>query len=888
MRVGALGVLGCFLAQLSCQPAEPAPRSVPLEVLFTGCSPEGKQCAWSDGPITLWINGARSATDLELRLDGTRVEPTPTPQSAGFRWSIEPAGADSWIELRLRGATEKSFSLQLTAAVPPAPALRQASALRRGGDLDGAAELLREATRSTPAPRQRRLLSALARIERARGQADEARQLLSRARALHQDANAFADYVNDTTLLVYIARETNTQLKEASIALQSLTSLPIERHADSRYLIAYYRGLLSSYFGETRGALEALDDAIRVAERMGWNVRREIAEELDAALHQALGDHESAVRRFSRAVASAPADLDSCSKAQQLVSYGWSILVAREARQPVALSALAENGDADAVLRQATIAAEACTDYPNLVANLKASRALAALQRGDLASATVLLETLETSETLSVDVARWRRDLQARLASAEGRFEDALHLYKVARREATSTEEVWRAEVGLARAESALGRPRRAHAAYARALSVERSEGLAMPFDYTRGLFMAEREVAASEYVNSLLSEGLETAALDVVRSRQSLTLRDLVYFHKTDALGPEEREQRISALERYRRERKILETAVDGLKSTPLSERSAEELRVAALRTSVARARDDMLAFSTLDAEPSTIETGHSTVELFVAPGGSAWMAADGSVTYHPAFSEGAELPRRSALALKKRSEGAAVLRVHIEGDGLEIHRLLDDENTPPVVYGFDLPPAEPRALPSTALVVIDPLEDLPQAREEGKEVAGRLKELGLSVRVLSGAAATREAVLAALGTADVFHYAGHGRFKERDEWSSALPLNGGSLSVGDIVSLRVAPELVVLSGCETARSGARLPNLGVAQGFVVAGARYVLAATRSIPDALSRRVTRAFWDASSSLDVAQTPTRWKHASVRLRQTEPNGEWAAFRLMTR
>jgi CHAT domain-containing protein len=58
--------------------------------------------------------------------------------------------------------------------------------------------------------------------------------------------------------------------------------------------------------------------------------------------------------------------------------------------------------------------------------------------------------------------------------------------------------------------------------------------------------------------------------------------------------------------------------------------------------------------------------------------------------------------------------------------------------------------------------------------------------------------------------------------------------------------------PDVVVLSGCETARTGTAGPEgFGLAQAFAVAGAREVIAAIRPVRDEVSLAVAKALYAA-------------------------------------
>lgn len=106
--------------------------------------------------------------------------------------------------------------------------------------------------------------------------------------------------------------------------------------------------------------------------------------------------------------------------------------------------------------------------------------------------------------------------------------------------------------------------------------------------------------------------------------------------------------------------------------------------------------------------------------------------------------------------------------------------------------------------------LLVVDPTGDLPGAVAEGKAVARVLTAgSGLAVEQLTGSAATREKVAAALasGLYDCVHYAGHAKFVPTDIGRSGLSCADGPLTAHDVAALTPLPTLLVFNACESGR---------------------------------------------------------------------------------
>lgn len=134
--------------------------------------------------------------------------------------------------------------------------------------------------------------------------------------------------------------------------------------------------------------------------------------------------------------------------------------------------------------------------------------------------------------------------------------------------------------------------------------------------------------------------------------------------------------------------------------------------------------------------------------------------------------------------------------------------------------------------------------LPSLTGAREEAQQVGA----LYAGARVLLGPIATRTEFLSAAQAADVIHFAGHALASRTDPAASRLLLAGdrgdSELTAGQIATLSLRAELVVLGACEGASSSAagNQPIFGLARAFLQAGVSDVIAAQWKMSDAASR----------------------------------------------
>jgi tetratricopeptide (TPR) repeat protein len=105
----------------------------------------------------------------------------------------------------------------------------------------------------------------------------------------------------------------------------------------------------------------------------------------------------------------------------------------------------------------------------------------------------------------------------------------------------------------------------------------------------------------------------------------------------------------------------------------------------------------------------------------------------------------------------------------------------------------------------------------------------------------VLAGGRATAEAVVQALGAAEVAHIAAHGRFRADNALFSALELADGPLTVYELEKIAHPPRLVVLSACDGGRAEVHPGDelMGATAAMLSIGTRAIIASVAPVPDA-------------------------------------------------
>ncbi|MEW1793580.1 CHAT domain-containing protein [Streptomyces niveus] len=190
------------------------------------------------------------------------------------------------------------------------------------------------------------------------------------------------------------------------------------------------------------------------------------------------------------------------------------------------------------------------------------------------------------------------------------------------------------------------------------------------------------------------------------------------------------------------------------------------------------------------------------------------------------------------------------------------------------------------------SALLVAAPEEELPGVAAAAGYAAGLLG----AREPLVGAAASREAVLAALGATSWVHFGCHAATDPAEPSGALLHLpNGETLSVLEICRTRPrSAQLAFLAACGTARTSERLSDeaIHITSAFLLAGFPTAVGTLWAIDSSHADQVTRDFYrrmthDGTTATATAPTPSAHAlHHTVReLRRRIPDRPhvWAAY-----
>ncbi len=815
------------------------------------------------GELLFWVPAKRS--DLSVQVDGHPVAAESELIEGGVRVTFKapPSSREARI---ISSSGDVDFCLPLRAALD-APALREARALMRENRLALAERKVAEAERSGRPDVLLQARRLRARIARRGG--DRARMVALLDEAIPEDhaAGRLSDEVEDRHLRAHhrMTREIDfAAAREDLNAARELERQCPEHRTDGDY----HRSILAGETGQLEEELTLLRSTRARARRLGVDDLETVARSQMLDALALLGRHDEAARLVDDSLAASSASGDPCLRTRLVTTAAWALL--RGADSPGEVERAATSA-ADAV---DTARSKCQSDLPNALLNL-AFAELSGRQSGD--AKKHLAEARRLAEPDDARFLSWSDALAIELSLA-GRPEEALPALESLRwrgERSLSPEVLFRAAQGRARVFSALGRTADARAAFVEAEDVLDRWSALVPLGEGRESFFVEHERwarAAVDFHVRLAEAAPPGAARDeAVGAAAAVAQRSLTRFFDAAVGGAPAPDSQRSE---YSRHRQAADRALAAKKPLPKGSEGA-------LREAQERARDGLSG----RGAPPVREAEAGTLALLFHPVADGWVgfavSDDSRVTLAriPSFrGEMLDAERSRAAAgqppsadltcllapFAERIDRSSVLRVPAHGPLRRVRfealpwkgGALADQIT--VVHGFDRTPARDSAGEAAsactgaprALLVTNPDGDLAGAEAAAPHVRDALEARGWNVAWLAGKEATRSAVLDALRDpcTALFHYDGHGRFKDAgaDSLGAALTLRDASLTVRDILDLPRVPRTAVLLGCVTARD----EGMGLAQAFLVRGAREVLAATEAVEDALSRALAEHLYD--------------------------------------
>jgi len=196
-----------------------------------------------------------------------------------------------------------------------------------------------------------------------------------------------------------------------------------------------------------------------------------------------------------------------------------------------------------------------------------------------------------------------------------------------------------------------------------------------------------------------------------------------------------------------------------------------------------------------------------------------------------------------------------------------------------------------KPKEISSLLLIgnpdVGDPQLRLPGTEKETKQIA----TIWSPSQLLLGKAAVESKIKKEGSRYDILHFATHGIFRQEDPLKSELLLspdatNDGHLTVSELYSLNLKPNLVVMSACNTGLGSISDGDdvIGLTRGFLFNGAQVIVSTLWSIADEESAYFMTAFYN---NLKKHECADAFQLAVKKCRKKYPHPfYWAGFQLI--
>ncbi|HEX4965712.1 MAG TPA: CHAT domain-containing protein [Thermoanaerobaculia bacterium] len=915
-RLGFLLRASLFLGALAGLFAACGKQQQPatLEIEYSGCFafyPPDQCSLAADRQLTLWVRTTPPDRKVELHAGGLPLKPTKEEKvSDGRRYLLSiPKPADRLTVEVLSPDGDRGTSWFLRLAEPEQPSWWKEvnDLIKSPGKRPEARRRLEQIQKSAPHQERSFTWLPLANLAHVEGNSEQEELYLKEGIAADRSENRWSGVATKEPRLaaLYIAQG---RFGDAGRILQALQPPP-KAAAYDKCNLTYNIGVLAEKSGNYATALKRLQETADLAQRVGLLKFARGAGQMLALVYQELGRLQEASKMYVKLLADP--DLEaSCDVGILWTNVGWFQLMEHEAGNT------AEN---PAPALQKALAEFEKNDCSHQKLNAHLNLALAYQQQGQWPEARrefALAQPLAEHSTLLELL--WQDDLAARAALHEGHPELALGLYeKLEKRSerAASPAGLLQALLGRANAHLALDQRPAAIGALAEADRQIEEQSQHIPVDQGRDTFFAYQEAVTRLYLKLLLDGGQQQRAFDLARKSRSRLLRQLAVRDRLSQLDETKQRAWIDSLSRYRAIRDAVED--NAAKRWKLADSEKEH-------ASEDEARKLKAAQEELDSALGELGKGEGTL----AP------PARGEVilTYHPlpgkqwaafaATEQGIEAATLDELpenvpaappeqlahlllapspAFQAAIASAKGVRVLPYGPlrTVDFHALPFAGGQPllathQVAYSLDLPrrsTSTPRSGQPLALVVANPTRDLRTAEAEGNTVVAAIKSWPGSwePKLLNGSAAQAGEVRDALTRASFFHYAGHGSFGGFAGWSSELPLaNESSLKLSDVLALSRVPDAIVLSACDAGRTSAEAPGegVGLANAFLLAGAKEVVAARQLVPDASANELMTEMyrhWQPGEDL-----PHQLQRAQLACRKKDPSPKaaWASFRLL--
>ena len=890
----AIAVTAAACACADRRAVRPPPEA--LQVLFYGCSEvtTAGTCRvprTGGAKLTVWVAGEASDS-LAVRVGQRAAAVKPVEVDDGVRFSIDiPRPPTDLTVVRDQAVWRLAIRRDRVDQ-----RLTDAEALRKRGQFTSATAAIAPFLDDPHVENRVTATSIQARIALAEGDRDSAERLFVQSISERRTHGLIWGEMRDRYALSFI-KLNRGRYAESDRVLNGIATIA-HHYPTGAKRAAYYRGLLAHEVGDYRRSLAETERSMQHSERLDVSVMWLAASGIRLRILIWLGRRAEARALLDALEHRIPAS-PLCQRAPFLATQSRDRFVLSESRTDT-VRAL------EMMRASVKLQRKDCPDPLRLAGALPVMGQMH-LALGDVDAARAALRDGRQAHPHPRAPALFRQQhLEAEIALYTGNLVRAAAAFARLQRlgEALGRRDEQRLGlIGRGRTLEALGQIDQAIRQYQRAEAIIDDTASFVPLGSGRALFLGRKTESTERLVDLLIRAGRPRDALVVARRSRTRSAAWLQWSVRLEAASDDVRRQWYEAVADIRAERRGRED--DAIEEWKLSVSAATRLQKArvarekAIRERLDHALAALGSRVPMTGERQALRPAHDELIALYHPIPTGWalFVLDDdrlSVTRLPRATHGARLLAPMVGALRT----SRTVRFLLSGSLAEVdmHALPFDgrplQASVAVSYGLDMPHVSDRTVMPERALIVAPHNDLLRTHREANLAARQLERVGRTVTRLHGMNATSTAIQHALSShVSLFHYAGHARYLGLDGWESYLGReNQRLLTIGDIVMLSNAPKEVVLTGCETAEASSPngTPGLSLAQAFVIAGSKSVIAAVRPIKDRDGHLIARALYDARGRRPNAPGPELLHEAQKDLLKRRVDADWAAFRALVR
>jgi len=929
LGLGSLVFTSLYATLVGCDPLTVMEESDPskLSVMYSGCHTvqEGPLCELPK------LDNAKKTASLTLHVElpdiPTIVIQSPEGQTTwnatkcsketcvktetGHRIVLSVPASVQEIVVESANPDISDWTLSIISFQERPAVMSDAVALEQSSQRDEALQLLETALPTLAPHWQAEAMSHVARMYKRLGKADEALQSFEQSMDLHLQTGGLSHYVKDGTAAVHtLIMDAGMQLNQARDLASSLRGI-LPQHYESQHFYHWASLFAANKANAHQIALYHGLSGSELARKLGNQDFEGYHTLFVAHTYKKTGRALEAERILEATAPPLNLDTNRCEDAEALNTLGFiQWLRLQEASMDVAAELARkslQNFKDSYRISKAKCADDSITrlEINNSLVNL----ALGFLANNNIERANEALTKLYETPQLSLFHHEWGTQIKAEIHLKTGQAKAALSefetLAKLSDGVVNPYLQLW-SILGKARAYQMLNRLDDALTHWKAANRKIEEEGLLIPIHESRELYLAQYRGIFRHLIEYLIKAERQGDALAMIHTHRSQLLRGLAWQSKVASLNNTERMQWQTALGRFKVVRAELAELRKKSWSIPKAELDKHNAKKHRVEIEAANALHGVL--SSISYEGAWSEYRHlqdkGSIRLtYFSTAEKLYQFVESSKTTSVRWTSIRNKRNLSKQLVKDliepeldRIQNATKIYIssgsqlaQIDFHGLQVHEH-PIASIAPVLYNLNLPDRPSTGIDGSSIfLVLDPSGNLPNARREGQYIQSTLSNHGFNVETLAGANAVASAVVDKIEDNRIFHYAGHGDFDESNPTSSGLFLGKDTqLTVSDILALTNSPEIVILSACETAmvNSESSQDSIGIAQAFLTAGTKYVIASTRQVDDTLSHFIMKEFYEKFSQSQNIESALQF--AQLKAAKEFPDSDWATYRLITK